>query len=224
MVPGAAFFLRPGQVHSWQLSQDTEGHILFFSSAFYSESLPARNLSRFPFFNSSHHPCQLILDSEMCRETDFLFSELEKETSSARWAQKEMLRSYLEIVLIKFSRVYLNIYRLGEAQFTLKDQFHRLEEIMESEFHKHRDASFYAEKMNLSLKQINRMTKTATGQTISQLLLDRVVLESQRLLTYSTKSVSEISALLGFDDPSYFTRLFRKKTGLTPEQFRKSVH
>lgn len=222
--PRTAFFLRPGQVHSWQLTQDTEGHILFFCSAFYSEGFPAKILSRFPFFNSAHHPSNLILDSENCLSIEFLFSELDKETSSHLWSQKEMLRSYLEILLVKLSRIYQSTYRLGEANFPVEDQFSRLEAMMETEFYQHREASFYAEKMNLSLKQINRLTKTTTGKTISQLLLDRVLLESQRLLTYSDKSIAEIAALLGFDDPSYFTRLFRKKTGSTPEQFRKSVH
>lgn len=222
--PGTAFFLHPGQVHSWQLSEDTDGHILFFNTDFYGAGVPGKNLDRFPFFNSSHYPANLILEKEKSGEIELLFSEIDKETSSSDWSKKEILRSYTEILLVKLNRFYQAENGLGDRVLASQDQFKSLESAIESHFSFHREASFYAEKMHLSLKQLNRLTKTTTGKTVSQLLLDRVILESQRLLTYSDKSISEIAAQLGFDDPSYFARLFKKKTGKTPEQFRKSAH
>ncbi|HSF52394.1 MAG TPA: AraC family transcriptional regulator [Algoriphagus sp.] len=221
--PGTAFFLKPGQVHSWQLSKDTDGHILFFNSGFYREGFPGKNLDRFTFFSFSHFPASLTLDPEKSREIEFLFSEINREVSASLWSKKEILRSFTEILLIKLSRIYHYANGLGATVLPSEDQFKTLESYIESEFRLHREASFYAEKMHLSLKQLNRLTKHTTGKAISQLLLDRVILESQRLLTYSDKSISEIAVLLGFQDPSYFTRLFRKKIGQTPEQFRKSV-
>lgn len=221
--PGAVFFLAPGQVHSWQLSEDCEGHILFFSTQFYGFGFPHKNLSAFPFFGTSSRSPYLVLESEQTAETDLLFSEIEKETEALGWFKKELLRANTEILLIKLGRIYHATYGTGSTFPLAEDRFNQLESVVETHFRSTRNASFYADQLHLSLRQLNRLTKTSVGKTISELLLDRVVLESQRLLTYSGDSVAEIAEQLGFEDPSYFSRLFRKKTGNTPEQFRKSV-
>jgi AraC family transcriptional activator of pobA len=221
--PGSVFFLHPGQVHSWQLSEDSEGHIVFFSTEFYSFGFPAKNLSGFPFLVSSRLPSKLELMAAACSEIDFYFSEIGKETEANGHSKKELVRSYTEILLVKLDRIYRAAYEIDQNIPSAEDRFKQLEAAIETHFRTNRHASFYAEQLSLSLKQLNRLTKSAVGKTISELLTDRVILESQRLLTYSDDSVSEIAAQLGFDDPSYFTRLFRKKISATPEQFRKSV-
>ncbi|GAA0879877.1 helix-turn-helix transcriptional regulator [Algoriphagus jejuensis] len=223
VTPGTVFFLQPGQVHSWQLSGDSEGHILFFGTEFYSFGFPAKNLGSFPFFASSNYPCYLSLQPEQSRGLDIYFSEIEQETQNAGWAKKEMLRSYTEILLVKLGRIYKAAHSLEDIALASEDRFKLLEAVVEAHFGTNRHASFYADQLNMSLKQLNRLSKTSVGKTISEILLDRVILESQRLLTYSDGTVAEIAAQLGFDDPSYFTRLFRKKIGATPEQFRRSV-
>ena len=223
VAPGTVFFLRPGQVHSWRLSADSEGHILFFSTQFYSFGFPAKNLSAFPFFASSSQPSNLNLQSGQSHEIDFYFSEIEQETGNSDRSKKEILRSFTEILLVKLDRIYQITHELRQSSLPTEDRFKLLENAIEEQFRAHRHASFYANELNLSLKQLNRLTKTSVGKTISELLLDRVILESQRLLTYSDATVAEIAAQLGYDDPSYFTRLFRKKIGATPEAFRRSV-
>lgn len=222
--PGTVFFLAPGQVHSWKLSEDCEGHIMFFSAEFYGFGFPLKTLSGFPFFGASNRPPNLILESKQTAEVDLFFSEIERETEAQDWSTKEMLRAYTEILLVKLGRIYQASYGTGSSLAPAEDRFNLLEAAVEAHFRSNRNASFYADELHLSLRQLNRLTKTVVGKTISELLLDRVILESQRLLTYSGSTVAEISAQLGFDDPSYFSRLFRKKTGSTPEQFRKSAH
>ena len=224
VAPGTVFFLHPGQVHHWHLSEDSDGHILFFSAEFYSFGFPAKYLDRFPFFYASNYPSNLALDLDNVGEIGQLFSAMEKETQMPAWSIKEVLRSYTEILLVKLCRIYKDVNKVEDFFSVSGDQYMDLETVIESNFKEHREASFYAESLNLSAKQLNRLTKSTVGKPISQLLLDRVILESQRLLTYSDSTVAEIAAHLGFEDASYFSRLFRKKIGKTPEQFRKSLH
>lgn len=223
VAPGSMFFLYPGQVHSWKLSEDSEGHIVFFSTQFYGFGFPTKNLSGFPFFASSNHSSKLDLLPEDWHEIDFYFSEIEKESENFGRYKKEILRSYTEILLVKLDRIYQEVYQIDHTIPPAEDRFKLLETAIETHFRTNRHASFYADELNLSLKQLNRLTKTSVGKTVSELLIDRVILESQRLLTYSDDAVADIAAQLGFEDPSYFARLFRKKISVTPEQFRKSV-
>jgi YesN/AraC family two-component response regulator len=78
----------------------------------------------------------------------------------------------------------------------------------------------YAKNLNISTPYLNECVKTATGQSVSFHIQQRVVLEAKRLLFHSNESVKEIAAKLGYDDYSYFTRLFVKISGMTPLAFR----
>lgn len=78
----------------------------------------------------------------------------------------------------------------------------------------------YAELLHVSAPYLNECVKTATGESVSYHIQERVVLEAKRLLYHSHKSVKEIAFDLGYEDYSYFTRLFVKVTGMTPVAFR----
>ena len=78
----------------------------------------------------------------------------------------------------------------------------------------------YAKNLNISTAYLNECVKTTTGHPVSYHIQQRVILESKRLLYHSDKSIKEIASELGYDDYSYFTRLFTKVTGMTPLAFR----
>jgi len=78
----------------------------------------------------------------------------------------------------------------------------------------------YADSLNISTPYLNECVKATTGHSVSYHIQQRVILEAKRLLYHSDKSVKEIAAELGYDDYSYFTRLFVKVSGMTPLAFR----
>jgi AraC family transcriptional activator of pobA len=78
----------------------------------------------------------------------------------------------------------------------------------------------YARTLNVSVPYLNECVRKATGYPVSHHIRHRVILEARRLLYHSDKSVKEIAADLGYDDYSYFTRVFSKETGMTPSAFR----
>lgn len=80
--------------------------------------------------------------------------------------------------------------------------------------------SDYAAILNISTPYLNECIKTATGYSVSYHIQHRIVLEAKRLLYHSDKSIKEIAAELGYDDYSYFTRLFSKIVKMTPVVFR----
>ncbi|KAF2514769.1 AraC family transcriptional regulator [Flavobacterium zhairuonense] len=92
--------------------------------------------------------------------------------------------------------------------------------LLELHFTTIKSPSEYADKLNISTAYLNECVKTATGHSVSRVIQQRIVLEAKRLLHHSDKSVKEIALELGYDDYSYFTRLFSKAVNMTPSAFR----
>ncbi|MEO3402851.1 helix-turn-helix transcriptional regulator [Mucilaginibacter sp. CAU 1740] len=91
---------------------------------------------------------------------------------------------------------------------------------LEQSFKTIKSPAAYAGSLNITTSYLNECVKASTGRSVSRHIQQRVILEAKRMLYHSTRSVKEISAELGYDDHSYFTRLFTKVAGLTPLAFR----
>ncbi|MCC8154772.1 MAG: helix-turn-helix transcriptional regulator [Tannerellaceae bacterium] len=78
-----------------------------------------------------------------------------------------------------------------------------------------------AGQLRLTSEELNTLCKEYAGVTAKQFLLDCKLTEAKRLLLYSNWHVNEIAFRLGFEDSSYFSRIFKKKTSLTPSDFLK---
>ena len=96
----------------------------------------------------------------------------------------------------------------------------KLFQLIEAHYKKERNADFYSNRLSLTLKRVNEITKKQLGKTVTRLLHDRLLLEAKREINFGKRSHKEIAYLLGFDDPAYFSRFFKKRTGITPEQFK----
>jgi AraC family transcriptional activator of pobA len=105
----------------------------------------------------------------------------------------------------------------GEALVT---DFHRL---LRQHFTTWKQPAQYAAALAVTPSHLNDTVKAHTGQSVSQHLQARTILEAKRLLYYSDQPVKQIGYALGYDEPVYFGKLFKKVTGLTPQQFRHSI-
>lgn len=84
-----------------------------------------------------------------------------------------------------------------------------------------KSVAFYAKELHLPPKYLSEILLTVTGRSAKAIILDYILLEAKSLLRQTTISVQEISIWLGYDDFSYFTKVFRKKEGVTPLAYRK---
>lgn len=85
-------------------------------------------------------------------------------------------------------------------------------------------ASFFADKLHITTAHLNECIKSTTGLSVTKFLQQALVLEAKRLLYYTHDDVKKIAFDLGFQDHTYFSRLFKKITHETPLTFRKRFH
>ena len=102
------------------------------------------------------------------------------------------------------------------------EYFERLMTLLADNFREQRNVEFYAEKMNISSKHLSRVIRNYTGKSVHQWIDEFVALEIKNLLKYSNMSIQQISFELNFPNPSFMGQYFKRITGQTPGEYKKS--
>lgn len=215
---GSVFFMSPSEIHSWNLSDDTDGYVLFFNHSFYLMDALSKQLFKLPFFKSMDKIRHALLNEEELKNIETVFKSIATEAESALTFKNAILRSYLDVLLFKFADIITinNGERIQPISLVPE-----LEILIESFFMEHQPVSFYAEKLNTTSQKLNSITKNYLNKTVAELIQERMIAEAKRLMVYSSITISEIAYQLNFNDNSYFNRFFKKAEKCTPEQFRK---
>lgn len=129
-----------------------------------------------------------------------------------------LLQSFLGIAAGGFSHLHSQGVSLSRPA-QLSQQFKKL---LVQNVRGVKSPSAYAGMLNVSESYLNESLKKVTGFPVSYWIQQEVVLEAKRLLYYSQFNVKEITHSLGYDDPAYFSRIFKNATGITPLSFRNA--
>ena len=97
-------------------------------------------------------------------------------------------------------------------------------DLLENNIRINRSPSFYAGRLNITVAYLNEAVNAVLGTSVSRHIQDEIILQAKRQLVYTTDSVKEIAHSLGFNNHSYFTRLFTKVVGISPSLFRRTYH
>lgn len=220
--PPCVFFMSPGQAHKLELSLDIEGYIFIFTSDFYQLNRSNQNsLIEFPFFYTIHqdNPPLLLASESDIRFLELLFKQSIAEINQAGTLSMEMLRSILDLILTTCAARYQvnqNLQSNGKGQIIVKRFYHLIEE----NFQKNLLMSDYARLVGVTPNHLTQTVRQLTGKNSSQVIKAKQLLEIKRLLFHTNLNVSEIANQLHFEDQSYFTKFFKRETGLTPLQYR----
>jgi len=115
---------------------------------------------------------------------------------------------------------------LPDEKGSLKTQnttFKNFLAILEDNFRRPEGVEFYAEKLFMTSRNLNLICNNILQKSVSELIETRKLIEAKNLLINSDKSISEIGFELGFNEKSYFTTVFKKKSGQTPSEFRDEM-
>lgn len=171
------------------------------------------------FFGSNYTPI-LGLDQEEKSRLKTLIGVLEEEFQLKDSNQEEMLRLLLKRFIIRCTRMARSQLANPDATQKEIDLIRQFNALVEKHFKEKRKVSDYAELLFKSPKTISNVFRLYESKSPIQVIHDRVILEAKRYLYYTDKSVKEISAALGFEEPTQFNKFFKKNTGFTPLDFK----
>lgn len=221
------FFIGKNQVHYFDKKTDYAGILIHFNESFLiQESSEMELFLKFNLFNNPYQQPACGVESGMDKMLDDYIRLMKKELQlNAAFAQEELLRSYLKAFLIQVQRrknepeAHAPGMRVNEKRLQLL----RFVNSVEEHYSKGFSVAEYAGMMHISTRTLSDLTMLLVGKSPSTIIQERIVLEAQRMILHSGHSISQIAFRLGFDDPSYFVKYFRKHTGLSPSAFRKSI-
>lgn len=221
--PGALFFMSPGQIHDFDLSADTQGYTISFSSEWFALKLKNQNvLASIPVYDHDKRIQALYTEGagmdDVQRTLDAIGEEYENEPFHAQ----DMLRCYLFVLLVKASRLAAPACGT-DAGNRSKLLFRKFSAMLDERFAQLQQPADYARLLGATERALNEACRRCAGETTAQMIRDRVILEAKRLLAHSGAQVAQVGTQLGFDDPAYFSRCFKKHTGRTPIEFRHIV-
>ena len=217
ITKGSFFLMQPGQIHLWELSSDIDGYIVFFSKEIYNLHFRDKKIEEYLFFQSSKNKPELVLNIDEMKQIQPFFELMVNENQEDQLQKKDKMLNLLDCILIEILRIY-NI----ESNHLTSTYNHKLKEfelLLEQFYKTEKSPSFYADKMAITLKHLNRISKNILNITITELITRRVILESKRIMVDKNKTIAQISDELGYSNYSYFSKLFKKNVGITPTEF-----
>lgn len=213
------FILRPGQVHQLQLTAGTQGFLMEFDLSFYQ---PKSTIKEHRWKKASGKNFCEFEAARFGRLLTYL-STIFNEYAEKQEGYSEAIRANLDLFFIEYLRQSRNTGSIAKSENGyLQERFEELVSLLETNIVTMKSVSQYADLLNMSSYQLNSITKASVGKTISDLIDEQIILEAKRYLLATHSQIKEIADHLGYEDPSYFIRFFKKHTGHSPDTFRKN--
>jgi len=226
---GVLIFTAPGQVQSVSKAQalnEIQGWMLFFHPDLIRNSPLGKHIDDYSFFSYDVHEALHLSDAEQKTITDgknMLQNEILERIDNH---SQTVISSTLELLLNLSRRYYERQFNTRSAQNTdVVSQFHSLlqDYYKSGKFVEKGVPSieYFSDKIHLSGNYLSDLLKKETGYSITEQVNNFIIEKAKTLLLSEPTSVTSIAYQLGFNYPHYFSRLFKNKTGVTPQEYRK---
>ncbi len=219
---GSVFLMAPGATHNWKLSDDVSGYIFFHSRSFIDLKFTGRKVDNLPFYFSVQNTPLVQLSIDDIPKFSYIFEEILAEYNGMELMKWQKIANLIDLLYINLSRIYLGESWMKKEKgsgYALKMRY--LEQLVDKQFIQEKSPAGYAEQLHMSAKHLNRIVKSLVNKTVTDIITERVVLEAKRMLIHTDMPVSQLADSLGYEDYSYFSRIFKKRCGKTPKAFRE---
>lgn len=222
-IAGPALIVIPAMtIHGFRFSQTIQGHIVTLAKPLVETLSQRLGPAAMGLGKPAFH--------ELTREGDArrvaqLIAQLQDEYRYPAPGRDLLLNALLEALAIhlirrtdtrrKVSTQAINPTDRGQAHLN------NLLSLVEAQYREQPSVESLAAQLGLTSAHLNTLCRRLASRSALQILHERLLLEAKRELTYTSMTISQIADTLGFSEPAYFTRFFKRHTMLTPKAFRQ---
>lgn len=222
--PGTIFFLSPGQTHHFDVKEGYRGVAIKMCTNFLKDEDTEHNLFlKYNVFHTFDTAPYYHVDATTAATLQALVGEMEEEAErSEEFGNVDVLKALLRIFLVKILRhgqqdVELRLDTLKPAH----QLFIQFRKMVDKEYAHMHTVQEYADRLNVAVRTLNKCVNECSGKSPLAFINDRIILEAKRMVRYTHMMIKEIAYSLGFEDASYFVKLFKRHTGYLPSDFRE---
>ncbi|WP_143307669.1 AraC family transcriptional regulator [Chitinophaga vietnamensis] len=216
------FIIAPGQLHKIIPQIPSDGYLLKFAPGVFSHEKDFFDYMLDTCLFDRVNACHTIkIPVSLQPLLEEVFSRMLEEYRQPGSGTDKLFTAYLRILVTHLNRVKRALLEEGPAlnhpQYEL---FRAFRIAVEKHYRQEHALPFYAQLLSATVRQLNNVTRKYVDKSAGEIIQDRLILEAKRRLYHDTRSVKEICFELGFEDPGYFTRFFKKHAGIAPQHFK----
>ena len=213
-------FIAKGKAHQivTKLQNDNfDMWVLRFKSEFIAETI-------FQLYNSFHNNANQVLHTGACFNRLSTICEIINQEMKHSTPDLSIVRHLLSALFIMIESERRKLTENENSNNSIQNEtFINFLKILEDNFRRPLGVEFYAEKLFMSSRNLNLICQKIMNQSVSEIIETRKLTEAKNLLAITNKSISEIGFELGYNEKSYFSNVFKKKSGQTPSEFRDEM-
>lgn len=213
-------------IHGFHFSQDIQGHIITLAQPLVERLAQQLEEQAKVLRNAEYH---FLRQPSQARRLAMLVAQIDAEYRHPAPGRDRMLGALIQALAIELAR---QSEPRGMAKAAAgrrrRDRGHEqltsFQALIEGQYRQQPSIEKFAEQLGMSSAHLNALCRRLADRSALQLLHERLLLEAKRQLTYTNMTISQVADSLGFSEPAYFTRFFKRHTGLSPRDFRLRQH
>jgi AraC-like DNA-binding protein len=212
------FFLSTEHIYSWQSDFNVKGYTVFFKPSFinfYAEQFQ----NDFSFFDLADKNI-IELTPAKTKDIAAVFEKLRADFDTPSAYREKILQTELLSLLYKFKEIQESNPTVDISMSKKQAVVLKFKNLVNNLYISTKQVSDYAAKLFISPNSLNAIVKDTTGKTAKEIINDKVLQESKKMLLYTSSDIAQIAFTVGFDEPTHFIRFFKTYTKLTPKEFR----
>lgn len=223
MCAGQVLMVPQTCIHGFQFDRDAVGYVLTLAYPLINTLTARMGRGLSALTSPSQHA---LGDDEESAHIRMAFSAFDIEYRGNAPHRDLLMEALLGAILIWLTRHAMQALpapREAARGRRRSGHFARFCELLEQGYGEHHSVAHYAKEIGVTAAHLNLLCRQAVDKSALALVHERVLLEAKRNLVYTSMTIGEVSYAIGFSDPAYFTRFFKRSIGLSPKDFRRQA-